>query len=66
MARALLFQSSLPVKFWGESVLTAGYLINITLSRLLKGKTPYELIYGAPPTYDSLKVFGCLAFAHKQ
>ncbi|CAA7028514.1 unnamed protein product [Microthlaspi erraticum] len=30
------------------------------------GKSPYELIYGVPPTYDNLKVFGCLAFAHNQ
>lgn len=66
VARALLFQSSLPVKFWGESILTAAYLINRTPSRLLKGKSPYELIHGAPPSYDNLRVFGCLAFAHNQ
>ncbi|KAL1194230.1 Retrovirus-related Pol polyprotein from transposon RE1 [Cardamine amara subsp. amara] len=66
VARSLLFQSSLPIKFWGESVLTAAYLINRTPSRVLNGKTPFELIYGKPPAYDELKVFGCLAFAHKQ
>ncbi|CAA7053596.1 unnamed protein product [Microthlaspi erraticum] len=66
VARALLFQSSLPVKFWGESVLAAAYLINRTPSSVLKGKTPYEVIHGKSPIYDNLRVFGCLAFAHKQ
>ncbi|XP_019101934.1 PREDICTED: uncharacterized protein LOC104699200 [Camelina sativa] len=66
VAWALLFQSSLSAKFWGESVLTADYLINRTPSRLLKGKTPYELIYNKTPAYENLRVFGCLAFAHKQ
>ncbi|CAA7062674.1 unnamed protein product [Microthlaspi erraticum] len=66
VARAILFQSSLPTKFWGESILTAAHLINRTPSKLLKGKTPFELLHEKPPEYDNLKVFGCLAFAHKK
>lgn len=66
IARALLFQSKLPTKFWGESVLTAAHLINRTPTAVLDGKTPYELLYGATPNYDNLKVFGCLAYAHNQ
>lgn len=46
--------------------MTATYLINRTPTRLLKRKILYELIYGAPLTYDNLRVFGCLAFAHNQ
>lgn len=66
MARALRFQGSLPLDFWGECVLTAGYLINRTPSSILKGKTPYEVLHGKPPSYAHLRVFGSLCFARNQ
>jgi len=65
-ARALRFQSSLPICFWGECVLAARYLINRTPSVLLKGKTPYEILYGTPPAYGHIKVIGSLCYAHNQ
>jgi len=65
IARSLLFQAALPIKFWGESVLTAAYLINRTPTPILDGKTPYEILYSQPPTYDHLRVFGSLCFAKK-
>ena len=63
VARALLFQASLPLKFWGECVLTAAYLINRTPSKLLNGKTPYEMLYRTTPSYGDIKLFGTLCFA---
>ncbi|KAL3647015.1 hypothetical protein CASFOL_007983 [Castilleja foliolosa] len=65
VARALLFQASLPIRFWGESVMTSSYLINRTPSMLHGGKTPFELLYGHAPRYDELRIFGCLCFAHR-
>jgi len=66
VARSLRFQGNLPIKFWGECVLAAGYLINLTPSFVLNGKTPYEILHGKAPNYDHLRIFGSLCYAHNQ
>lgn len=66
IARALLFQAKLPVTFWGESILTASHLINRTPFVVLNGSTPYELLHSSKPSLDSLRVFGCLCYAHRR
>lgn len=65
VARAILFQANLPVKFWGEAILTAAYLINRTPSSVLNGRSPYEVLHGAKPDYKSLRVFGSACYVHK-
>lgn len=60
---ALRFQVGLPIKFLGECVLTITYLINHSLTPLLSGKTPYELLFNSIPLFSHLKAFGCLCFA---
>ncbi|XP_075098788.1 uncharacterized protein LOC142175707 [Nicotiana tabacum] len=62
IARALLFQSKLPLPYWGECVLTATYFINRLPSRVLKGKTPYFFLFKQKPSYELLKCFGYLCF----
>ena len=62
MARALKFQSNVPLYLWGECVLIAVH-INRLPSPILNNKSPFEKLYGKIPSYDHLKVFRCLCFA---
>ncbi|TYK14661.1 Retrovirus-related Pol polyprotein from transposon TNT 1-94 [Cucumis melo var. makuwa] len=60
--RALLFSASCPEKFWGEAALTSVYTINRLPSSVLQNISPFERLYGTPPNYSNLKVFGCACF----
>ncbi|WVZ62539.1 hypothetical protein U9M48_012278 [Paspalum notatum var. saurae] len=61
-ARTLLISSFVPSHFWGEAVSTAVYLINRQPSSKLSGKCPGEVLFGTPPRYDHLRVFGCTCY----
>ena len=64
MARAMLCESKLPRRFWGEAVSTAAYLRNRSPTVAVKGMTPYECLHGEKPEVGHLRVFGCVAYAH--
>ena len=51
VARALRFHANLPLKFLGDCVLTAAYLINRLPSPLLGNLTPYQKLLGHSPSY---------------
>lgn len=44
-ARTLLVNANVPLKFWGDDVLTAGYLINRMPSSVLNNQVPHSLLY---------------------
>lgn len=66
VSRALLFQSELPVSYWGECVLTATYLIDKILSSILNNTSSFEKLQGFAPSYDHLRSFGFLCFSTTQ
>lgn len=63
IARASMFQSNLPRRYWGEALLTAVYLINRMPTAVLDYKTPFEVLHKVKPSHDHLRTFGCLSYA---
>lgn len=66
VARSLLFQSGVPIKHEGDAILTSVFLINMMPTSVLNGLSPYELVFKRAPSFDYLRVFGCLCFSVKQ
>ncbi|GJZ72331.1 retrovirus-related pol polyprotein from transposon TNT 1-94 [Tanacetum coccineum] len=60
MVNAMLISSGLSQDMWGEAILTATYLLN-KIPCKEKEETPYELWMGRKPSYQYLRVWGCLA-----
>ena len=57
-----LCHASLTPYFWPHALNTATYLLNILSSKLLGHLTPTHFLYHKTPSYDHLRVFGCLCF----
>ncbi|KZV50197.1 endoribonuclease Dicer3b-like [Dorcoceras hygrometricum] len=62
--RTLLIESSVPPKFWVETLTTASFLINRLPSSALDFDSPYFRLHGHHPTYTNLHIFGCVCFMH--
>ncbi|KAL2252587.1 UNVERIFIED_CONTAM: Retrovirus-related Pol polyprotein from transposon TNT 1-94 [Sesamum indicum] len=63
--RCLLISSGLQKSFWDEAVLTAAYLINLSPSVPLLGKSPKTVWSGKKHDISFLRTFGCSAFVHQ-
>ncbi|KAK0588506.1 hypothetical protein LWI29_001769 [Acer saccharum] len=59
---SLLTHASMPLQFWSYAFVTAVYLINRMPTPLLHMQSPYEKIFSMHPTYEKLRVFGCLCY----
>ena len=63
VARAMLLDASLPIRFWGDAVITASYLRNRTPIGP-GGITPEEAYSGKVPYIGHLRAYGCLVYAY--
>jgi hypothetical protein len=60
-----MLQMHVPKLFWADAVLTATYLLNRMPCRVLKGKSPFEILFADKSPFSvPLKVFGCVSFVH--
>ena len=63
--RTLLLHYHVPFRFWGDTVLTACYLINRMPSSVLHAQIPHSLLFPDQPFYFlPPRVFGCTCFVH--
>lgn len=64
--RSIMLNMNVPKKFWSHGVLTAAYLINRLPSRILKLKSPLEILKKRKIDLSHLRIFGCVCYAHVQ
>ncbi|XP_069146899.1 uncharacterized protein [Solanum lycopersicum] len=62
-AREIKFQAGFPDKFWGCCVQAVVYILNRVPSTVLGNVSPFEELYNKPPSFDHMRVIGCLCFA---
>ena len=60
--RTLLIHAHIPPPYWAEALATATYLLNRRPSSAVQNGIPFSLLYGLPPDYSHLRVFGCLCY----
>ena len=58
MVRSMMSYSSLPISFWGYSLQTAVYILNVVPSKSIR-KTPLELLNGHKPSLRHFCISGC-------
>ncbi|KAL4035058.1 hypothetical protein IC575_003732 [Cucumis melo] len=63
MARSMLQMKGLLNDFWAEAVSISIYLLNISPTKAVMNKTPFEVWYGKKPNVSHLRVFCCISYA---
>lgn len=59
---ALLSHASMPRSYWTYAFGVAVYLINRMPTPNLNFNNPFQNLYGYPPNFEKLRVYGCLCF----
>jgi transposase InsO family protein len=65
LVRAMIQHGKLDGRLWAHAHETAVYTLNRTTGRVTVDSTPYERLYGHKPDVSNLRVFGCIAYAHR-
>jgi transposase InsO family protein len=63
--RSPLLHAGMSGLYWVEALSTATHLLNRRSCQTTGALTPFQLLLGAPPSYDHLRVFGCLCFPNQ-
>jgi hypothetical protein len=61
---SLLFQASLPARYWAESLHAATYLLNLLPTKAISTLSPHFALFGTTPSYAHLRVFGCACYTN--
>jgi len=62
MARSMMQAKGLSTNFWAEAVAAAAvYILNLSPTRVVRNRTPFEAWTAGRPMISHLKVFGCIA-----
>ena len=64
LIRTLLFQAHMPPSYWVEALNMAAHLLNLLPSTAINNEIPITKLYNQTPTYEHLRVFGCLCYVH--
>ena len=65
VARTLLLHMFVPKMFWSDALLTACFLINCAPSRVLNGKSSFQLVFPNENVFSiPPKIFGYCCFVH--
>jgi transposase InsO family protein len=62
LARSMLKSKGMPNIFWAEAVATAVYVLNLSPTKAVMNKTPFEAWFERKPGVGHLRVFGCIAY----
>ena len=58
----MMFHTNVPKRFWGDVVVSACYLINRILTKVLKDASPFQVLNKTKPLIDHLRMFGCVCY----
>ncbi|KAJ9556147.1 hypothetical protein OSB04_010761 [Centaurea solstitialis] len=61
---AMLFNANLPSTFWVDAFTSAVHIINRLPTKVLDGKSPFEILYHRVPDYSTFRTFGCRVFPY--